>query len=136
LVVELNHDASKWGSPRQEWSTANKALWLLYVVGKQAGRNELTAHQIEATFNRHFRQAKQILVQNIARDLGKLRSQAKDAPVGEDATMDPSPWFLTEAGQLRAQELVEEALNAAVRPLQVTSEMRNSSPGNQEQLEV
>lgn len=110
LVVEFTHDPTRFGLPRQEWSTTQKAIWLLYIVGEQAGRRELTAHQIEATFNRQFREAKQILIQNIARDLGKQRAKGKDAPVAEDTTMDPSPWYLVEAGRREAQALVVQAL--------------------------
>jgi hypothetical protein len=136
LVVEFTHDPAVYGTPKQEWSTANKALWLLYVVGKQAGRNELTAHQIEATFNKYFRQAKQILVQNIARDLGKLRNQPKDAPVAEDNTMEPSPWFLTEAGARRAAQLVAEALGGSARATEGSTDGSDVGGGSQERLEV
>lgn len=110
LVVDYTHDAAAYGTPKQDWTTVQKAIWLLYVIGEQANRRELTVHQIEATFNRYFREAKQILVQNIARDLGKQRQKAKDAPVAEDTTMDPSPWYLTEAGRREAQALVAQAL--------------------------
>lgn len=121
LIVELTHDATKFGMPKQEWSTAQKAIWLIYVVGEQTDRRELTAHQIEATFNRYFREARQILVQNIARDLGKQRARTKDAPVAEDNTMDPSPWYLTEAGRREAQELVNLGLTRTAGQADVVS---------------
>jgi hypothetical protein len=96
-AVNWRHDPAKWGSPRQEWKTANKAIWLLYVVAHETDQKELTSQQIAATFNKHFRQAKQVLTHNVTRDLGKLKVKA-DAPVSEDTTMSPSPWYLTNAG--------------------------------------
>jgi hypothetical protein len=109
-IVEFTHDPSLFGAPKQKWNTAQKAIWLLYVVGEQAGKRELTPQQVAATFNKHFREAGQVLVQNVARDLGKQRAKPKDAPVAEDNTMTPSPWYLTEAGRREAQSLVAEAL--------------------------
>jgi hypothetical protein len=31
-AIDWKHDPSKWGNPAQAWSTAEKCLWLLYVV--------------------------------------------------------------------------------------------------------
>ena len=33
-AVDWTHDPSKWGVPKQKWSTADKSLWILYVVEK------------------------------------------------------------------------------------------------------
>lgn len=109
-VVVFTHDPARFGMPRQGWSTAKKALWLLYAVGEQGGPQELTAHQITATFNKQFREAKQVIIQNVARDLGKMRDRTKNAAVAMDNTMNPSPWYLTEAGRREAQGLVAQAL--------------------------
>lgn len=113
VAIDFTHDSTRYGAPKQDWSSVQKSIWLLHVVEAQAGRRELTAHQIEATFNRHFREAKQIHIQNIARDLGKQRAKTKGAPVAEDTTITPSPWYLTEAGRHTAQSLVAQALAGA-----------------------
>lgn len=106
------HDPAKWGMPRQSWNTANKAIWLLYVVSSELGQNELTARTIAATFNKHFKKANQILQHNVSRDLGKAKQKAgKNSPIAEDTTKEPPGWFLTDAGVAKAQNLVAEALN-------------------------
>jgi hypothetical protein len=107
--LDWRHDPAKWGSPKQAWNTANKAMWLLYVASNETDQKELSSKRIANTFNKHFRQAGQILPFNVTRDLGKLKV-GKDAPVSEDTTQASSPWFLTEAGTKRAQGLVSEAL--------------------------
>lgn len=108
-VVDWRHDPIKYGNPSQAWSTANKALWLLYVVGEAADVKELAAKRIADTFNKHFRQSKTITVFNVSRDLGKLKGKAP-AAVGEDTTKDPSNWYLTTEGIRVAQGFVAEAL--------------------------
>lgn len=108
--IDFKHDPSVWGSPLQSWSTANKSVWLIYVVDKQAKVNELSFKQIELTFNKHFRQSGEIKGSNINRDLGKLKTKQGSAPaVGENTTVDPSTWYLTDAGVKVAEELVKEA---------------------------
>src|SRR6185312_8793739 len=112
-AINWRHDPAKWGSPRQEWNTASKAIWLLYVAGNETPQKELTSKRISNTFNKHFKQAGPILTNNVARDLGKLKV-GRDAAVSEDTTQDPSPWFLTDAGIRRAQALVAEALGQPI----------------------
>jgi len=107
--LDWRHDPSKWGSPKQEWNTATKAIWLLYVASKETDQTEISAKRIANTFNKHFKQAGKIQSFNITRDLGKQKV-GKDAPVSEDTTQPTSPWFLTESGIRRAQALVAEAL--------------------------
>ncbi len=90
-VVAFSHDAARFGIPRQTWSTAKKALWLLYAVGEQGGPQELTAQQITATFNKQFREAKQIIVQNVARDLGKMKARPRGRPGLDGYHHGPEP---------------------------------------------
>jgi hypothetical protein len=111
-VINWRHDSSKYGAPKQAWSTANKALWILYVVKSETEETELSGTQIADTFNKQFRQAGTIKNFNVNRDLGKLKVRKGAALVGEDTTKDPSRWFLTEAGDKKAQELIGEALGA------------------------
>ena len=112
VAIDWVHDSGIWGTPMQSWSTATKSIWLLYVVEKEKGISELAAANITATFNKHFKQAKRIMVGNVSRDLGKLK-MGSDAPVSEDTTKSPSTWFLTNAGKKKAESLVAGALGKA-----------------------
>jgi hypothetical protein len=110
-AVNWKHDSAKYGTPKQGWSTSNKAIWLLYVTGAEAQLSELSAQRITETFNKHFKQAGTILGFNVTRDLGRLKvKRGSSPPVGEDTTKTPSLWYLTDAGRKKAQELVGEAL--------------------------
>lgn len=106
---ELNwvHDPQKWGAPSQSWNTAEKCMWLLYVVEKELATTEMSQPQISATFNKHFKQSKLIKPSNVSRDLGKKKS-GKDALVGENTTKSPSTWFLTDAGRKAAEALIAQ----------------------------
>jgi hypothetical protein len=112
-AIDFKHNTEEFGTARQDWSTANKAIWLLYVLAQQGGANELSGSQIAATFNKHFKQAKTIVAANVNRDLGKLKVVV-DTPVSEDTTKSPSLWYLTQAGVKKAQGLVAEALGKSV----------------------
>ena len=59
-AVDFRHDGAKWGTPKQDWSTAQKAMWLLYAVAKQTEHKELSYGAVVETFNKHFRQAKEV----------------------------------------------------------------------------
>ena len=111
--VNYRHDAEKYGSAKQTWTTAQKAMWLLHVVGESAGQKELSAAVIASTFNQHFKQSGPIQRGNVGRDLGKLKTKAaggKPPGVAEDTTKNPSLWYLTEEGSRTAQALVSAAL--------------------------
>jgi hypothetical protein len=110
VVVDFKHHPEKFGNPRQDWKTADKSVWLLYVVKEAAGIGELTTRGLVETFNKHFRQSGTITTSNVTRDLGRLKVKEQPAPVGEDTSKTPSPWFLTEEGRKRAQNLVAAAL--------------------------
>lgn len=107
-AVELRNDPSKYATPTQQWSTAEKAIWLLYVVKEANGISELGTAQIVKTFNTHFRQAKTIQHGNVNRDLGKLKITSP-ALVGEDTTKSPTKWFLTDEGVRKVQALIADA---------------------------
>ncbi|MEM7628950.1 MAG: hypothetical protein AAF356_05960 [Planctomycetota bacterium] len=108
-VLNWQHNPEKWGNPLQSWTTAEKSIWLLYVIEKELNRTAVPAKQIVGTFNHHFKQAKTVHPPNVTRDLGGLRSGA-NSEVGEDSTKSPSEWFLTNAGKTRAERLVAAAL--------------------------
>lgn len=104
-AIDFRHDVAKYGNPKQEWNTAQKALWLIYVVSKQTEHKELSQGSIADTFNKHFKQAKLIQQGNVGRDLGKLKILAS-APVGEDTTKSPSVWYLTDESEKYIQKLI------------------------------
>lgn len=108
-MIEFRHDPAKFGTPSQQWSTAQKAIWLLYVLKETADVPELTTGQIVKMFNTHFRQAKTVTNSNVSRDLGKLKI-ASPSQVGEDNSKTPASWFLTEHGIRQAQSLIAESL--------------------------
>ena len=112
-VIDWKHDPQKWGAPLQNWSTAKKSIWLLYVVGKEGKGQELSGSTIANTFNVHFKQAGLIQVFNVNRDLGKLKAQP-NAVVGEDTQGGGSRWFLTQSGIMMAEGLIQEAKGVAV----------------------
>lgn len=68
---------------------------------------------IVATFNKHFRQSGQLTTGNVNRDLGVLKGKSP-SQIGEDATKEPSAWFLTTEGKTSARKLVQEALGLNV----------------------
>jgi hypothetical protein len=109
-AVDWEHDPSKYGSPKQGWSTADKSVWLLRVVLQEADINELSAQRIVATFNKHFRQAGPIRTQSVIRDLGRLTVNKTPSPVAGDSIKTPNQCFLIEEGVKTAQALVADAL--------------------------
>jgi len=111
-AVDWRHDPQKWGTPKQAWVTADKAMWLLRVCGDDAGRQEMTATEIAATFNKHFKQAGVIQGSKVTRDLGRKKI-SKDSPVAEDTSKAPSQWYLTQAGKGVSDALVQQALGTA-----------------------
>lgn len=108
-ALDWSHDVEKWGTAQQGWTTAKKAMWLLYIVSRQTNTKQISGPRIAATFNKHFKQAGPIIRGNVSRDLGKLKS-GPTAPVSEDTTQSPSEWFLTQQGEKEAAVLVNEAL--------------------------
>lgn len=109
-AIDWAHNPEKWGNPKQQWNPTQKAMWLLYVVSKEANTAELTSRSIANTFNKHFRESGTILVQNVARDLGRRKKNSTPPELGNDTTKEPSTWFLTTAGIQEAEKLVAEAL--------------------------
>ena len=107
-ALDFQHDALKWGNPLQNWTTAQKSIWLLFLVEQQNLGSEMPAAQIEATFNKHFRHANRIYRRYVTRDLAKEKSHL----VGEDTGKEPTAWYLTQAGKEYAQTLVTEAKGA------------------------
>jgi hypothetical protein len=104
-IISWRHDPLLYGVPRQDWVTADKSIWLLYVVSKEADTDEMTAGQIANTFNKHFKQSKTIQAGNVTRDLGKQKT-ITNAPVAENTRQSPTKWYLTQSGIKYAQDLI------------------------------
>ena len=104
-AVDFKHDAEKYGFPKQDWSTAKKAMWLLYVLA-DGGHGELSAGQLAATFNKHFKTFGSILTANVLRDLAKEKSKGW---INSDTTKDPQTWLLLAEGAKGIAKLIEES---------------------------
>jgi hypothetical protein len=115
-VLNWKHDPQKWGTPQQDWSTLQKCLWTLYVIQNELSQSEVAGPTLARTFNQHFKQAGKIHPPNVTRDLGKAKT-GKDALVGENTTVSPSTWFLTDSGNQKAQELVSVSLGDATNSI-------------------
>lgn len=109
-AIDWKHDPIKWGHPQRDWSTSDKSIWLLFVVAQATGTSELTGGQIATTFNKHFRQSREINTGQVNRDLGKAKGSNGGIPlVIEDTTQNPSAWCLTSEGIKRAEEIIQQS---------------------------
>ncbi len=108
--VAMKHDAEKYGFPKQAWSTAQKAMWMLHMLAESGDTKEFTAAQISSTFNKHFKSFGEIRPQNVLRDLGSAKG--KNGTVNSDASHDPMTWFLLEAAKPHIATLIVEAKGA------------------------
>lgn len=109
-VIDFTHSPEKHGTPLQAWKTADKCLWLMRVLTENAKGDQFTTKTLVETFNKHFKQSGTITSSNTSRDLGRLKSKDRPSPIGEDTAASPSTWFLTEEGQKRASQLMQQAL--------------------------
>ncbi|WP_175855922.1 hypothetical protein [Burkholderia anthina] len=109
VAVDWRHEPAKYGTPSQSWTTAMKSLWVLYVVAQETEIREMSGRRIMLTFNKHFRQAKEVTVTNVNRDLGRAKLKTP-AWVGEDTTKSPSAWYITEEGLKAAQSQIATTL--------------------------
>lgn len=112
-TIELTLSPQKFGNPKQHWKTADKALWLIYVLQENDQGTEFSTRILTYTFNAHFKQSGTVTASNVSRDLGRLKTGTTPPVIGENNSKSPSTWFLTEAGVKRAQSLIAEALGEA-----------------------
>jgi hypothetical protein len=106
-AIDFKHDADKYGFPKQEWNTAQKAMWLLYILSLQTGTQEYSANVLAATFNKHFKSFGSVLAHNLLRDLGK--EKGKSGWVNSDASQEPPTWLLLEEGKKGMAALIESS---------------------------
>jgi hypothetical protein len=102
------HDANAWGTPLQGWKGPEKAVWLLYVAKQSAAASEMTVGQMVATFDRLFRTAGRLNKGNVARDFKGLNSEPPPK-VAMNGSVEPATWYLTDAGNKLAVNLVKQA---------------------------
>jgi hypothetical protein len=104
-LLSFTHDSSAYGSPVQGWTTAQKALWFLYIAGKQANVTQLTATNVAKNFNSLFRAAGIIHSGNVGQGLEKERLKGTNATVNADTTDGTAKYFLTQTGTTIAERL-------------------------------
>ena len=111
-AIDFKHEPERFGTPTQDWTTAQKAMWLIHVVAELTDRKQITTGLIFETFNKHFKQAGALNRSNAARDLGKAKARVGDSPalVGEDTTKTPGEWYLLAEGTKSVQALINKAL--------------------------
>lgn len=107
-TINWQHDAAKWGTPRQAWTAGQKILWLLYVIDKEKGQKEVGGPAIAETFNAAFKQFGPLKKPSMPRDLGNLKIRSP-AQVMDNTTKSPITWYLTEEGIKEAEKLVLDA---------------------------
>ncbi len=101
-LPQYNHDPVKYGNPDMEWTTAQKAIWVLWVVQESGGATEMTPIQITDWSNKYFREFRTINRQNVLRDLGK---EKKKNPPTVGNNPDAGMWFLYDPGKTVAKGL-------------------------------
>jgi hypothetical protein len=104
-ALELTHDPEKYGFPKQDWTTAVKAMWLLYMLEQQTTHKEASAPAIADTFNKYFREFGVIRQNNVTRDLATLKGKGKS--VNNDPAKEPQTWYLLEDGKKEVEALLK-----------------------------
>lgn len=108
------HDANTWGNPLQQWKAVDKSIYLLYVAKQVGAAEQMTVWQMVQTFDRHFRTAGKLNKGNIVRDFTKLNSEPPPK-VQMNGTVQPSAWYLTDAGIKMGENLVRAARGEPVQ---------------------
>ena len=79
--MTFTHDPSQHGSPSQDWTTTQKAIWLLYVVNSD---KPLSGYSIAKAFNKQFKSAGAINNGNVNKGFDKEKLKGTSATVGAD----------------------------------------------------
>ena len=111
--INFVHDPAKYGTPQMTWTTAQKAIWFLYIVNEQAKVSELTAYNIAKNFNKHFKASKTINNGNVMTALEKEKIKGASSTVGTNIVDGTTKYFLTQAGITSAQKLAKGEAVAA-----------------------
>ncbi|HWY57936.1 MAG TPA: PadR family transcriptional regulator [Terriglobales bacterium] len=102
--VAFTHDPSQHGSPTQEWTTTQKAIWLLWVANSD---KPLSGYSIAKAFNKSFKSAKAINNGNVNKGLDKERLKGTSSTVGADTSDGTSRYYLTDAGKTLGAKLAK-----------------------------
>ena len=102
--VTFTHDPSQHGSPSQEWTTVQKAIWLLYVVNSE---KPLSGYSIAKAFNKQFKSAGAINNGNVSKGLDKEKLKGTSSPVGADLSDGTARYYLTDAGKAMGAQLAK-----------------------------
>ncbi len=95
-----------YSTPQQSWTIVQKAMWLLFILKELGLGNQHSGSVLNATFNKHFKEAGTIDTGNINKQLMKKKSEKR---VGQDTTNDPAEWFLIQDGINEVRELIAGA---------------------------
>lgn len=108
--INFHHKSDIYGNPKQTWKTSQKAMWIIYVLNKENNIQSLSSEQITNIFNKHFKQAKTIIKNNVTRDLckAKITKSGSQSLVGEDVNSYPSEWYLTEEGIKYVENMIQD----------------------------
>lgn len=102
--VTFTHDPSNHGSPSQEWTTVQKAIWLLHVANPQ---KPLSGYSIAKAFNKQFKSAGAIVGGNVTKGLDREKLKGASSPVGADVSDGTARYYLTDAGKAVGAQLAK-----------------------------
>lgn len=102
--VTFTHDPSQHGGPSQEWTTVQKAIWLLCVA--DPGR-PLSGYSIAKAFNKQFKSAGAINAGNVNKGLEKERLKGTSSTVGADLSDGTTRYYLTDTGKSMGAQLAK-----------------------------
>ena len=105
-VIDMAIDPNVHGTPTQDMSTAEKALYTLYLATKIAGVDGLSNASIVATYEKYFSRSGNIRATNVSRDFNLRKySQGPEAIVSLKPSDKGSFWMLTNKGMAAGEQI-------------------------------
>jgi hypothetical protein len=102
--VTFTHDPSNHGSPSQDWTTVQKAIWFLHAA---APDKPLSGYSIAKAFNKQFKSAGSIVGGNVTQGLDKEKLKGASSPIGADVSDGTARYYLTDAGKAMGAQLAK-----------------------------
>jgi hypothetical protein len=102
--VNFTHAPSQHGSPSQDWTTTQKAIWLLCALNSE---KPLSGYSIAKAFNKQFKTAGAINGGNVNKGLDKEKLKGATSPVGADVSDGTTRYYLTNAGKAMGEKLAK-----------------------------